>query len=113
MTERQDIRGRLPRTPKGNGTRPDTGFSGPQRGFYSDVATVGASQKLGVSFLLSILYITYRMNTKCIVLNNAKRINPPTEKNQCHLWGSNLWLPEYMSGARKPHTTGHGCFMLK
>ena len=48
--ERQDIRGKLPRTPKGNSTRPDTGFSGPQRGFYSDVATVGASQKLGVSY---------------------------------------------------------------
>lgn len=47
--DRQDIRGKLPRTPKANSTRPDTGFSGPQRGFYSDVATVGASQKLGVS----------------------------------------------------------------
>lgn len=53
-TDRQDIRGKLPRTPKGSGARPDTGFSGPQRGFYSDVATVGASQKLGVScFTLS------------------------------------------------------------
>ena len=48
--DKQDTRGKLPRTPKGNGTRPDTVFSGPQRGFYSDVATVGASQKLGVSY---------------------------------------------------------------
>lgn len=47
--DRQETRAKLPRTPKGSGTRPDTGFSGPQRGFYSDVATVGASQKLGVS----------------------------------------------------------------
>jgi len=47
--DRQDTRGRLPRTPKGGGNRPDTGFNAPQRGFYSDVATVGASQKLGVS----------------------------------------------------------------
>ena len=50
--DRQDIRGKLPHTPKGNSTRPDTGFSGPQRGFYSDVATVGAYQKLGVSFIV-------------------------------------------------------------
>ena len=48
--DKQDTRGKLPRTPKANGTRPDTVFSGPQRGFYSDVATVGASQKLGVSY---------------------------------------------------------------
>jgi len=48
--DRQDIRGRLPRTPKSGKSRPDTGFNNaPQRGFYSDVATVGASQKLGVS----------------------------------------------------------------
>lgn len=47
--DRQDIRGKLARTPKGSGTHPDTGFGCPQRGFYSDVATVGASQKLGVS----------------------------------------------------------------
>ncbi|XP_065895241.1 dynein axonemal heavy chain 1-like isoform X2 [Dysidea avara] len=43
----QGTRGRLPRTPKSGGSRPDTGFNAPQRGFYSDVATVGASQKLG------------------------------------------------------------------
>jgi len=47
--DRQDTRGRLPRTPKSGKGRPDTGFNAPQRGFYSDVATVGASQKLGVS----------------------------------------------------------------
>ena len=50
-TDRQDTRGKLCRTPKGSATRPDTGFSGPQRGFYSDVATLGASEKLGVSFV--------------------------------------------------------------
>lgn len=54
-TDRQEIRGKLCRTPKGSGTRPDTGFSGPQRGFYSDVATVGASEKLGVSGLAFLI----------------------------------------------------------
>ena len=29
-----------------------------------------------------------------------------SRKTQCHLWGSNLWLPKYITGARKPHTTG-------
>jgi len=32
--------------------------------------------------------------------------NYRTEKIQCHLWGSNLWLPKYMSGALKPHSKG-------
>jgi len=79
-TDRQDIRGKLPRTPKGSGTRPDTGFSGPQRGFYSDVATVGASQKLGVSPFALISDI-YACNIKLkIVLNLIKDYFAKTTK---------------------------------